>query len=240
MFLLLSGRLVTILRVLAHFSPLNSNKGRFVVALRGIDYTSGFLIKSWITTNPIKSLVTGVVGFILVNSYALYLFERQREYWDLEACFSSEAEEHTVRSMRDAIWLAIITFVTVGFGDFYPRSELGRYISIVITIGGLLYSATIIGLVHSALNLTSEENGVLLIIANQRKDKAKKMYAATLIMYLLKMAGVRHRNLRKANIHWFKTRAAKNLKFNLFITVQKFKKAKHDLDASNPLKHQDQ
>jgi hypothetical protein len=40
--------------------------------------------------------------------------------------------------------------------------------------------------------LTSEEAGVLNIIANNKKEKMKRYVAASLIYYVLKMAGHRH------------------------------------------------
>jgi voltage-gated potassium channel len=55
----------------------------------------------------------------------------------------------SVQSYRDALWLVIITFLTVGYGDYYPTTNGGRYIAIITSMGGQLYSAIVIGLVHS-------------------------------------------------------------------------------------------
>lgn len=46
------------------------------------------------------------------------------------------------------MWLTIVTFLTVGYGDFYPTTNLGRYIMILTVMGGQLYSALVIGLIH--------------------------------------------------------------------------------------------
>jgi hypothetical protein len=43
--------------------------------------------------------------------------------------------------------------------------------------------------------LTSEESGVLNIISNNKKEKTKRMLAATLIYYLLKLSGIKNKLL---------------------------------------------
>jgi hypothetical protein len=58
------------------------------------------------------------------------------------------------------MWETIVTFMTVGYGDFYPLTYIGRYIQIMTAIGGQLYIALVVGLIHGQLMLTSEEAGV--------------------------------------------------------------------------------
>jgi potassium channel subfamily K len=59
------------------------------------------------------------------------------------------------------VWLTLVTFLTVGYGDFYPTTNLGRYMMIFTAMGGQLSSAIVIGLIHGQLMLTSEESGVI-------------------------------------------------------------------------------
>ena len=44
--------------------------------MRGMDYTNAFLVKVWLTINPVKGLFIGVLVFLTVNSYLLLLVER--------------------------------------------------------------------------------------------------------------------------------------------------------------------
>ena len=104
-------------------------------ALRGIDYTSAFLVKVWLTMNPIKGLLIGFLFFIFLNSYLLFIIERGSNNYLMTCYLKSDPSGH-VESYRDSIWLTIITFLTVGYGDFYPTSFAGRYILIITTMGG--------------------------------------------------------------------------------------------------------
>jgi voltage-gated potassium channel len=49
----------------------------------------------------------------------------------------------------DAIWFAVVTITTVGYGDYYPVTEVGRIITVFIMFSG-------IGIVVSVLGLLSQ------------------------------------------------------------------------------------
>jgi len=60
-----------------------------------------------------------------------------------------------------------------------------------------------------------------------------------MIFYLLKRAGLKNRLLEKGNIHWFKTKEAKDNLFEIFVWVARWRVVKHDLEISDPTKHID-
>ena len=52
----------------------------------------------------------------------------------------------------DAVYFAFITATTVGFGDFYPKITLSKYLSIVIAILGLIFTGIVIAIAIHAAN----------------------------------------------------------------------------------------
>ena len=58
-------------------------------ALRGIDYTTAFLVKVWLTINPFKGLISAVTMLILLNSYLVLLNERTNII-DVIPCFAAD------------------------------------------------------------------------------------------------------------------------------------------------------
>ncbi len=63
------------------------------------------------------------------------------------------AHNPNVDSPADAIWLALVTITTVGFGDITPVTGLGRIVAGVLMVGGMITLAMFAGVVgHSLLN----------------------------------------------------------------------------------------
>lgn len=61
----------------------------------------------------------------------------------------------------NSMWLIIITMTTVGFGEGYPSTHLGRFIGVIACIiGMLLISLMVVSLTLSA-DLTPEETKVM-------------------------------------------------------------------------------
>ena len=89
---------------------------------------------------------------IIVCSYCLYAVERTIDY------------DHYILGLQDTptffidyLWLLIITVLTVGYGDIYPKSHLGRVFALVAATGGLLLTATLITVFNTCLNLNLHE-----------------------------------------------------------------------------------
>lgn len=81
-----------------------------------------------------KGIFCAVVIFITLNSYLLLLFESGNTTLNIP-CYEQDRND-SITSYREALWLVIITFLTVGYGDFYPTTYPSRYIAIITSIGG--------------------------------------------------------------------------------------------------------
>jgi len=170
-------KLVQLLELILHFSPLNTSQGRFVGSLSKIQFDAAFLVKTWLKTHPLISLPVSIFFFLIVSSYLLYISERP-EF--TAVCYSS-ATDVFYNTFQDKIWLSIVSFLTVGYGDFYPISIVGRIINTITVIGGLITSATVIGLVHEHMQLSNEEMHIYKFIKTRRKEKYRKHIAARLV-----------------------------------------------------------
>ena len=61
-----------------------------------------------------------------------------------------EAQPEAFANIGDGFWWAVVTFTTVGYGDVYPVTALGRLLSGVICMVGIAMIAISTGLISSA------------------------------------------------------------------------------------------
>ena len=52
-----------------------------------------------------------------------------------------------ITAFADALWWAVATITTVGYGDFYPVTQLGRFVAAGLMIGGI----AVLGIVTAAV-----------------------------------------------------------------------------------------
>ena len=70
-----------------------------------------------------------------------------------------EAQPEAFANIGDGFWWAVVTFTTVGYGDVYPVTALGRLLSGVICMVGIAMIAIPTGLISSAfMSLIQEKN----------------------------------------------------------------------------------
>ena len=100
------------------------------------------------------------------NEFIKILFEKRFEFYTIfifitfiiftsaTAIFFFEAKEEggDINSFFDAIYWALITFTTVGYGDITPKTTEGRVITMILVFCGLAVVAFITSVIVSAFN----------------------------------------------------------------------------------------
>ena len=109
-------RLLRLLRLLRIFRVLKL--GRYSNAFE----TFADVLKSK-KEDLIITLIMAVIILILASS-ALYVVER-------------EAQPDKFASIPDAMWWAVVTLATVGYGDIYPITALGKFISSLVALSAI-------------------------------------------------------------------------------------------------------
>lgn len=103
---------------------------RLITLLRTLHKVGGHALRG--------RLVTYVVGSVAILSYVAAL-----TVLDVERV----APGANITSMGDALWWAMATITTVGYGDFYPVTVIGRLIATALMIGGI----AVLGVVTATL-----------------------------------------------------------------------------------------
>jgi voltage-gated potassium channel len=62
-----------------------------------------------------------------------------------------DAPNATINSFGEAVWWAMVTIATVGYGDVYPVTILGRVYATLLMAGGIVIVGTVSAIVISAI-----------------------------------------------------------------------------------------
>lgn len=115
-------RLIRILKLTRYSSALQ----RFVKAL--------YMAREELIIFSIASLIV-----LYLSAVGIYHFEHT-------------AQPDVFRSIFDALWWAMATLTTVGYGDVYPITNGGRFFTFIVLVIGLGFVAVPTGIVASALS----------------------------------------------------------------------------------------
>jgi voltage-gated potassium channel len=84
-----------------------------------------------------KKKKTGSKLLLAVGAYLLLLY--------LLSIVESPHEKANIKSFADAWWYSMVTLTTVGYGDFYPVTPAGKFLSLLFILGSLGLLGFIIG-----------------------------------------------------------------------------------------------
>jgi len=139
-----------------------------VFLLRGIDAVRDVLRRH-------KLHYTLLIALVVVVSSALLVEE-----------FERSVPDSNIKSLPDALWWAVTTITTVGYGDRYPVSAAGRGIAVVL----MLIGVGIFGLLAASLasffierDLTQVEQqggetGAQLVDITARLERIERLFAS--------------------------------------------------------------
>lgn len=88
-------------------------------------------------------------------NWLLFLF-----YILLIFCLVQAEKNHAdanIKSMIDGFWYSVVTLTTVGYGDFYPVSSIGKGIGLIIIISSLGVLGILIGNITNIIQIQMEK-----------------------------------------------------------------------------------
>ena len=114
------------------------------------------------------NILTSMLMFSLVLlSYQLRLFERY---------ITPEFAELTT-----SMWNMMITLTTVGYGDYYPKSHMGRCIGIIIAFWGVFFVSLWVVALTNVTEHSSPEKKAFMLLQRLSANEALKTEATGML-----------------------------------------------------------
>ena len=111
-----------------------------------------YSLKCLFKDHPLKLIVIVYGLSSLLLAYALYLAERPLALWH-----GGFSQKKAATDFANSLWLIIMTATTVGYGDYFPKTPLGRIIIMLVAIWGTLVVSVMVVVVGNTLSMQKTE-----------------------------------------------------------------------------------
>lgn len=102
-----------------------------------------FGLKALMKQSPGKVVFISFLFSMGQLSLSLQIFEREVDV--------------NFKNLTTTTWVVIITLTSVGYGDYYPKSDGGRIIAIIIAFWGIFFLSLLVVALTNTLELEESE-----------------------------------------------------------------------------------
>mmetsp|Transcript_1371 Transcript_1371/g.1803 ORF Transcript_1371/g.1803 Transcript_1371/m.1803 type:complete len:125 (+) Transcript_1371:1188-1562(+) len=114
---------------------------------------------------PYTVIISALILSIIIFGYHLRIFEQ-----DL-----TEASGQDFTSLWNAIWNCVITLMSTGYGDLFPKTFMGRIVGIILCFWGFIITSLLVVTVTNMLIFSkNEERAYGLLMRLYYKLELKK------------------------------------------------------------------
>lgn len=154
--------------------------------MNGCRATSMFAMKAIMKQRPYTIIFSSLIVTVSILGYCIRLFESDPVL--------NELSGHNYDNFYNCIWNVIITLVSVGYGDLFPKTFFGRIVAVLVCFWGIFFVSFFVVTVSNLITFSSSEEKSfellnVLFCKMQLKQNAIKVVESAYT----------HRNAIKAN-----------------------------------------
>lgn len=140
------------------------------------EFSPAFVIRNILHDQPLVTI--GSISAILVFATSYQLAFCERGAFHAHPNLNPQGHEWT---LFDAVWCTLITMTTVGFGDLFPETIVGRLVLLEAAFLGVVFVAVTTAVVMDMLSLYPYEGRVVEFLLHARAHDRAKVLAARVI-----------------------------------------------------------
>ena len=178
-------RLYTLLRLFGHYSVYTQPTAESICERNGESASAVFAIKSFIQDSPFIGIGVVFFSISLFSAVCLRIAERPEKYYPVGGETPS-----MIQTLADSLWVIYFTTTTVGYGNIYPVTHMGRLTCILACIFGNMYLGMLVVAIHQKMEHSDNENLAYAWIYRRHVKESARKYAKKAIrcagrLYLL-------------------------------------------------------
>lgn len=221
-------KFIYIIRIIAIISDFYTARADRICKMFGKEINIFFSFKAFLITYRNFTLISITIVFCLFFGYILKIIE------------SPINDNNGFQSLMDSLWFIFCTITSVGYGDIFPKSLIGRIIGCLVAFFGTIFLALILAVFQGQTALDEKElNTYQFILRLKDKDELKKAsvnFISTRYLFLtLKKKfeyGEINNNVITRKYLIFLAKQLNDNRINFLILLHKFQlKYKVDYDA---------
>lgn len=171
-------RVIVMARVLLVSTIWISNRSIRVCNMYGTEASYLFAIRCLMKTQSFKLVFTLLGLCLFFFGFALRICEAP-----LSRLSDSAFDLY---SLSNSIWCMVLTMTTVGYGDFYPRSFMGRAVVFISSVCGMSIVSMMVVTITNTLQLSTLEERALTVLSKLKMKAEIRASAAKMLTSLVK------------------------------------------------------
>lgn len=171
-FVLMLTRIYLVFRLFGHYSRWSSPRAEKICKTKGVEANAMFAVKAEFASRPYFMIAFTMVVMIAVFGVAIAFLERP---YEAPFPYSSKLD---FEYESNGMWLVIITMSTVGYGDGYPSTHIGRIVTTLACVFGMvLFSLIVVSLSVITEFTPQEHKAYMQLRIRKRKDNVESKAA---------------------------------------------------------------
>ena len=178
-------RVYLVLRLFTKFTKFRSNNAEIYCQREGIESDTFFALKCMMNDYPYSILLINGIFSTLIFAFAVRVFERPFYEDEVTGAMSiNDPNYQDYGFITNTSWLIIVTITTVGFGDFFPKTHLGRMVTILASFYGVFLISLMVTTLTKSSEFTVGENTSYEILHRLKvMTNLKKMAAHVIVQH---------------------------------------------------------